>query len=61
MYIYIESVSFDGEGNEFPCIDVVKQTSDGYEWVCECGRSEHPKSKENAILICDALNNKNLS
>jgi hypothetical protein len=37
-------------------VEVYSIVEDGFEWICNCGKADHEKSWENAVLICTALN-----
>lgn len=37
-------------------VEVYVESSDGFEWICDCGDSNKHISWANAIIICNALN-----
>lgn len=46
-YFYQEN---DGE------IEIILETEEGFEWICDCGLTSYQKSWEHADMICKALN-----
>ena len=38
-------------------IEICKETTNGFEWICDCGSDEKQESWNNAIMITQLLNN----
>ena len=37
-------------------VEIILETKEGFEWVCDCGDKSKQDSWYKAIIICNALN-----